>query len=156
MNDAQTAGLAQLESLVGQVISRSLWVEIDQERVNSFADISGDHQWIHVDIERAKSGQYGNTIVHGNLTLSMLGHLPLEFEHLPNQLEGQVMGLNYGYNRIRFPAPLIVGSTIRVTSTLQRVEVKGHMLETMTEAVAEVEGGEKPVCVAERLRRWVF
>ncbi len=109
-----------------------------------------------MDVARAADSRFGGTIAHGNLTLAIMGHLPVVEEHLPYEFEGQSMGLNYGYDRVRFPSPLITGSRIRSTSTLRRVEVKDTMLEVMIEVVAEIENENKPACVAERLRRLVF
>jgi len=116
-----------------------------------------DHQWIHVDEERAKAGPFGTPIAHGQLTLSIMSFLP-KADAAPSlpQLPGQKLTINYGFDRIRFPAPVPVGSKIRTTSTLKRVEIKGNMIETMNEVVVEVQGSEKPCVVAESLGRLVF
>lgn len=153
---ARAAALATLQDHLDKVLSRSEWKQVDQALIDDYARVSGDHQWIHVDVERAKDGPYGTTIAHGNLTLSIMGHLPVQEEFLPHYLPGQRMGLNYGFDRVRFPAPLKAGSRIRSVSTLRRVEEKGDMLEVMIEVVAEIENEAKPACVAERLRRLVF
>ena len=116
-----------------------------------------DHQWIHGDEERAKAGPFGTPIAHGQLTLSIMSFLPRKDteEKLP-QLPGQKLTINYGFDKIRFPAPVPVGSKIRTTSTLKRVEIKGTMIETMNEVVVEVQGSDKPCVVAESLARLVF
>jgi|TARA_Y100000310_G_scaffold277758_2_gene295759 acyl dehydratase len=146
-----------MQGRIGSQTSQSEWFEITQERINEFADVTMDHQWIHVDVERAKSGPFGAPIAHGHLTLSIMGHLqtkPQEIQGPP--VEGQKLGINYGFDRVRFPSPVPVGARIRTTNTLKRVEIKGGMIETMTEAVVEVEGQDKPACVAESLGRMVF
>ncbi|HZT90759.1 MAG TPA: MaoC family dehydratase [Gaiellaceae bacterium] len=129
---------------VGDRFGPSSWIEITQERIDRFAEATGDHQWIHVDPERAKEGPFGTTIAHGYLTLSLL---PVaSYEVVPRQ--GR-MGINYGANRVRFPAPVPVGSRVRATFEVGEVrEVEGGGQVTMT-ATVEREGGEKPVCVAE-------
>ncbi len=146
-----------LTARIGQSGTPSEWFEITQERVNAFADATMDHQWIHVDPERAKAGPFGGPIAHGQLTLSIMSFLPKpeDAEGLP-QLPGQKLAINYGFDRVRFPAPVPVGSKIRTTSTLKRVEIKGGMIEIMNEMVVEVEGSEKPCVVAESLVRLVF
>lgn len=135
------------------------WVEMTQEMVNKFADATGDHQWIHVDVERAKKGPFGAPIAHGQLTLSILGLLGRREDATPDEgqrIEGQKMGINYGFNKVRFPAPVPVGSRIRARRVMKSAEIKGDMIETMTEVTVEIEGGDKPACVAESLSRMVF
>ena len=145
----------QMSVLVGEIISQSEWFEITQQRIDDYADVSIDHQWIHVDVERAKNeSPYGGPIAHGNLMLALMGHMPMAIE--APKVEGQKLGINYGFDRIRFPAPVHAGARIRETRTLRRVEIKGDMLETMMEVVIEAEGSDKPVCVAERIGRIVF
>ena len=148
---------ADLYDLVGKTLGPSPSMEITQERINQFADATGDHQWIHIDEERANAGPFGTPIAHGQLTLSIMSFLPKPdaVESLP-QLPGQKLTINYGFDKIRFPSPVPVGSRIRTTSTLKRVEIKGNMIETMNEVVVEVEGSEKPCVVAESLARLVF
>jgi len=141
---------------IGEQTSQSDWFEITQDRINEFADVTMDHQWIHVDVDQAKNGPFGAPIAHGHLTLSLMGHLPRAAPASGSGLEGQKLGINYGFDRVRFPAPVPVGARIRTTSTLKRVEIKGGMLETMTEVVVQVEGQEKPACVAKSLGRLVF
>ena len=115
-----------------------------------------DHQWIHLDEERAKNGPFGQTIAHGHLTLSIMGHLPKTIEENLPKLDGQKLSINYGFDKVRFPSPVPVGARIRTTTTLRRVEIKGGMIETMNEVVVEVENQDKPCCVAESLGRLVF
>mgnify|MGYP000135504271 FL=1 len=156
MSDALEKALGVMQKRVGEQTSQSEWFEVTQERINDYADVSMDHQWIHVDVERAKEGPFGAPIAHGNLTLAIMGHLPVASVATGEALEGQKLGINYGFDRIRFPAPVPVGTKIRATSTLKRVEIKGGMLETMNEIVVEAQGSEKPVCVAESVGRLVF
>ena len=133
----------------GDTFGPSSWIEITQERIDAFAEATGDHQWIHVDPERAREGPFGTTIAHGYLTLSLL---PVaSYEVLPRQ--GR-MGINYGVNRVRFPAPVPVGSRVRTTFEVKGVEeIEGGGQNVLT-ATVEREGGEKPVCVAEVVFRY--
>jgi acyl dehydratase len=143
------ADLSQLREAVGAEIGVSDWLLVDQERVNLFAEATGDHQWIHIDPQRAAEGPFGGTIAHGYLTLSLL--VPLM--HGAYEVQGVAMGVNYGLNRVRFPAPLPVGSRIRgrvVLAGLQDIE--GGVQATWGVSV-EREGGTKPVCVAETVTR---
>ena len=156
MSDAMQNALLVLSERIDVPGTPSDWFEVTQERINDFADVTLDHQWIHIDEERAKAGPFGTTIAHGHLTLSMMGHLPRAVAESAPRLEGQKLSINYGFDRVRFPAPVPVGARIRTTSTLKRVEIKGGMIETMNEVVVEVEGQEKPCCVAESLGRLVF
>jgi acyl dehydratase len=128
----------------GDVFGPSSWIEIPQEKINAFADATGDDQWIHIDPERAQAGPFGTTIGHGYLTLSLLP--VMSHEVIPRQ--GR-MSINYGLNRVRFPSPVPVGSRLRGSFEVVKVEeVEGGSQVTMT-ATVEREGGEKPVCVAE-------
>ncbi len=148
-----------LKGRIGEESPPGDWVEITQEMVNKFADATGDHQWIHVDVERAKKGPFGTTIAHGQLTLSILGLIgrsSAPSDTSAQRIEGQKMGINYGFNRVRFPSPVPVGSKVRARRTLKSVEEKGGMIESMSEVVVEVQGQEKPACVAESLSRMVF
>jgi acyl dehydratase len=148
-----------LKSRIGAGQPPGDWVEMTQEMVDKFADATGDHQWIHVDVERAKQGPFGAPIAHGQLTLSILGILgrstaPIGETETP--IEGQKMGINYGFNRVRFPSPVPVGSMLRASRVLRTAEVKGGMIETMTEVTVEIQGQDKPACVAESMARMVF
>lgn len=159
MNDSQTNmqnALEVLQQRLDQPNPSSDWFEITQDRVNDYADVSMDHQWIHVDVERAKQGPFGAPIAHGNLTIAVMGHLPQSQAPSQPPLEGHKLSINYGFDRIRFPSPVRVGDRIRATSTLRRAEIKGGMIETMNEIVVEIEGQEKPALVAESLGRLVF
>ena len=159
MSDSETNmhnALEILQQRLDQPNPSSDWFEITQDRVNDYADVSMDHQWIHVDVERAKQGPFGAPIAHGNLTIAVMGHLPHSEAVTQPPLEGHRLSINYGFDRIRFPAPVRVGDRIRATSTLRRAEIKGGMIETMNEIVVEIEDQEKPALVAESLGRLVF
>jgi acyl dehydratase len=150
MATTTTTTLAELPSFKGQVLGTSEWFEVTQERVNTFADATDDHQWIHVDVERAKAeSPFGGPIAHGFLTLSMF--VPMWSQVLVVTDVG--MAVNYGLNKVRFPAPVPVGSRIRLTATLTAIEeVKGGVQITASGTV-EREGSDKPVCVLESVTR---
>jgi acyl dehydratase len=157
MSEALEKAFEVMTGRIGEQTSQSEWFEVTQQRIDDFADVTLDHQWIHVDVDRANDGPFGTPIAHGHLTLSIMGHLPRAAASANAvALEGQKLGINYGFDKVRFPSPVPVGSRIRTTSTLKRVEIKGGMLETMNEVLVEVEGQEKPCCVAESLGRLVF
>ncbi len=141
--------LADLQALVGQDLGESDWVLIDQARVDRFADATGDHQWIHLDAARAAAGPYGTTIAHGFLTLSLL---PMLFETAYAVADTR-MGVNYGLNRVRFPAPVPVGSRVRGRFRLLSYEPLDGGAQLVVEATIEREGSTKPVCVAESVTR---
>lgn len=142
--------LADLAALVGQEVATSDWVTITQQQVNLFAEATGDHQWIHVDVERASAGPFGAPIAHGFLTLSLL---PKFFESALEVLETR-MGVNYGLNRVRFTAPVPVGSRLRAHLKLLECQALPDNGYQMTWGVTvEREGAEKPVCIAESLTR---
>jgi acyl dehydratase len=142
-------GIDDLKSKVGEELGVSDWYEVTQERIDAFAEASGDHQWIHVDPEKAKDTPFGGTIAHGLFTLS----LGPQFGYGLFTIENVAFALNYGYGKVRFPAPVPVGSKLRMRATLAAVEdVAGGVQMTVTQTF-EVEGGEKPVCVAESLAR---
>ena len=143
------ASLAELPALVGQEVATSDWITITQEQVNLFAEATGDHQWIHVDVERAKETPFGGTIAHGYYTLSLA---PM-FSYELFSMEGFAFGVNYGCNRVRFPAPLPVGSKVRMRAELASVEEIPGGAQITTKLTFEREGGDKPVCVAESLAR---
>lgn len=142
-------GIAGLKELVGTHLGYSDWLEITQERVNTFADATGDHQWIHVDVERAKAGPFGGPIAHGYLTLS-LG--PVLYPQVV-QVRGFSMGVNYGANKVRFPSPVPVGSKVRLGVKLAGVEDIAGGVQLTMEFTFEVEGAPKPSCVAEIIFR---
>ena len=142
--------LTELIALVGQEVGTSDWITVTQEQVNLFAQATGDHQWIHVDVERAKAGPFGGPIAHGFLTLSLL---PRFFESAFAIAENG-MGVNYGLNKVRFTSPVPVGSRLRARMTLLKAEPIDNKGMQMTWAVAvEREGVAKPVCVAESISR---
>jgi acyl dehydratase len=147
-----------LSARIGEASAPTEWFEMTQDRINQFADVTLDHQWIHVDVERAKKGPFGAPIAHGHLTLSIMGHLPRAAgsEGGGPWIEGTRLTINYGFDRVRFPSPVPVGARIRSKRTLKRVEIKGGMIELMHEVVVEVQGQEKPAVVAESLSRLVF
>ena len=146
-----TNGIGDLEDLIGQEIGPSEWREVTQELIDTFAEVSGDDQWIHVDVERAKTeSPFGTTIAHGNLTLSMVDGFRKELI----QSEGFVLGVNYGWNKVRFPAPVPSGSRLRARAEVVSVEdVGGGWFQVATKFTLEVEGNEKPACVAESVGR---
>ncbi len=146
----------ELKSLIGQEIGVSDWLEITQERVNQFADATGDHQYIHVDPERAKTTFFGGTIAHGYLTLSLIPHLSSTRQGVKIDLGGK-MGVNYGLNKVRFTSPVPVGKRIRSRTTLLAVEEIGdRAVQTTNQVLIEVEGSDKPACIAETLGRTYF
>jgi acyl dehydratase len=142
-------GLDELNSLVGEHLGYSDWVEITQEQVNAFADATGDHQWIHVDVEKAKAGPFKAPIAHGYLTLSLGPALSPQVY----RIDGFSMGVNYGADKIRFPSPVPVGSKLRLGVTLLEVSEVAGGIQTKLEFSFEVEGAAKPSCVAEVLFR---
>jgi acyl dehydratase len=142
--------LSEVPALVGQEVAVSDWMTITQEQVNLFAQATGDHQWIHVDVARAKEGPFGAPIAHGFLTLSLI---PRIFESSIEILDSR-MGVNYGLNKVRFPAPVPVGSRLRGRMTLLACEpIDNGGLQMTWQVTIEREGGGKPVCVAESLSR---
>jgi len=145
-------GVEGLEALAGQRIGASDWLAITQDRVDEFAEATGDHQWIHVDPERAKAGPFGGPIAHGYLTLSLVSYF------LPRvwRVEGFAMGVNYGLERLRFPAPVPVGSRVRLTAELAEVTAVGGGVQVAVDLVIEVDGGAKPALVARGLFRYAF
>ena len=135
----------EVAAAAGEELGTSAWVEITQERVDTFADATGDHQWIHVDPERAASGPFGGTIAHGYLTLSLL---PVFSENI-YAVNGLAMGVNYGANKVRFPNPVPVDSRLRATATLKETSDIPIGTQAVITFVVEREGAEKPVCIAE-------
>jgi len=150
MSASTTTTLAELPSFKGKELGTSDWFEITQERVNTFADATDDHQWIHVDVERANAeSPFRGPIGHGFLTLSLF--VPMWSQIL--KVTDVRMGVNYGLNKVRFPAPVPVGSRIRLTATLVEVEEFRGGLQIVAGGVIEREGGDKPVCVLESVTR---
>lgn len=141
----------ELEASVGQR-ETSDWITIDQDRINRFADATDDHQWIHTDPERAAAGPFGSTIAHGFLVLSLLPALAADRV----SLDGTVMGINYGLDRVRFPHPVPVNSRVRVVSELSKVEATGQGVRVVTGITIELEGADKPAAVADWITLYVL
>jgi acyl dehydratase len=142
-------GLDEIKAHVGKELGVSDWHEVTQEAVDAFARVTGDDQWIHIDVERAKQTPFGGTIAHGYYTLSLA---PM-FSYSMFKLDGIAFGVNYGLNRVRFPAPMPVGGRVRMRAKLVAVEDIPGGAQLISELTFEHEGGEKPVCVAESLSR---
>ncbi|MEZ5118368.1 MAG: MaoC family dehydratase [Candidatus Nanopelagicales bacterium] len=140
-------GLADLSAAVGEHLGYSSWHQITQEQIDEFARATGDEQWIHVDPQRAASGPFGATIAHGFLTLSLIPMLVREVYHV----DDLVMGVNYGCNKVRFPAPVPVGSRIRAGVELMSVTSASLGSQIATRVTIELQGSDKPACVAETL-----
>jgi acyl dehydratase len=149
-NRVVVSGRSGLTGLVGAQIGPSSWVEIDQDRVNRFGVATDDMQWIHVDPERAAEGPFGGPIAHGYLTLSLL--IPLWSEILV--IEDMDMAVNYGLNKVRFPAPVPAGSRVQVSATLADAEEVPGGIQATVDAVMRVEGADKPVCIAQMVHRY--
>jgi acyl dehydratase len=146
-------GPDELRAAVGEQIGYSDWLVVEQDRVNQFADATGDHQWIHIDEERAKAGPFKTTIAHGYLTVSLLPMLVSQVY----RVQGARMGVNYGLDKLRFPSPVPVGSKIRAGVEVMSVDdVPGGALQVKNRVTIEREGGEKPCAVAETLSRVYF
>ncbi|MEU0897209.1 MaoC family dehydratase [Streptomyces massasporeus] len=143
-------GLDELKKLAGSDLGTSEWIEVTQERIDTFADATGDHQWIHVDPERAKEGPFGAPIAHGYLTLALF--IPLFTELL--DVQGVTTKVNYGLNKVRFPSPVKVGSRIRLTAKLAEVEEVPGGVQVTVEGAIEIEGATKPAAVLQSLSRF--
>jgi acyl dehydratase len=145
------SGIDELRELIGEPIGPSEWVEITQDDIDTFARLSRDDQWIHVDVERAeRESPFGTTVAHGNLTLSLIDGFRGELI----RQEGVKLGINYGWNKVRFPAPVPSGSKVRATAEVLSVEeLDGGWYHVVTKFTLEREGGDKPVCVAEAVGR---
>jgi len=150
---AEAQGVEGVKELVGKQVGPSDWREVTQDDINAFADLSGDHQWIHVDVERAKKeSPFGGTVAHGNLTLSLIDGFRLQLI----EASGFVLGVNYGWNKVRFPAPVPAGARIRASAEVVELdEVKGGWWQMVTRFTVEVEGSEKPCCVADSVARFL-
>ncbi len=146
------ASAEQLLAAEGQDLGATDWLDIDQARVNLFAEATGDHQWIHVDPERAASGPFGGCIAHGYLTLSLVNLF------LPQliQVDNLSMGVNYGCDRVRFPAAVKVGARVRGRAEVVRVEAIGAAVQATVRVSVEIEGGDRPGCVVDTISRYTF
>jgi len=153
MKSTRFTGIADAKAQIGQEIGVTDWMPIDQERVNAFAQVTGDQQWIHVDVERAKrESPFGGPIAHGYLTLSLLA----KFAQECIAVEGVKLAVNYGLNRVRFTAPVKVGSRVRARFVLGAVDDIPGGAQIVWQAVIEIEGSDKPACAAEMVTRWYF
>jgi len=140
-------GLDELEQAIGRHLGHSGWHTITQEQINLFADATGDHQWIHTDPEKAAAGPFGGTIAHGYLTLSLIPMLVWQIY----KVDGLKMGVNYGSDKVRFPAPVPVGSRVRAGAELVELKRGDNGAQATVRVTIEIEGGDKPACVAEVL-----
>jgi len=157
MSDKAEKAFPHWQAAVGKDKGVGDWLVVDQERINQFADVTEDHQFIHVDPERAKDTPFGGTIAHGFLTLSLL--VPLgkgSPQPEPERVDGAVMGVNYGFDKIRFINPVRAGKKIRAHSVLSNVELKGNAIQATRTYTVEIEGEEKPALVADWITRLVF
>jgi acyl dehydratase len=139
------SSVEELKAAVGEEIGPSEWFEVTQERVDAFADATNDHQWIHVDIDRAKDSPFGGTIAHGYMTLALIPFFTSQLFALTTP----GAKLNYGTNKVRFPAPLPVGGRVRATASVAEVNESGAGIQLVTRYTLEIEGQDKPACVAE-------
>jgi acyl dehydratase len=140
-----------LKDAVGQHLGFTEWLVVDQDRINRFADATGDHQWIHVDVEKAKDGPFGAPIAHGYLTLSLTN---LFLPHLIT-VENISMGINYGVNKVRFPSPVVVGSRIRGGAEIDAVDEVAGGVQVIIKITVEIEGSTKPACIVENVTRYL-
>jgi len=144
-------GVEELAAAVGESLGASEWVVVDQARINAFADATGDHQWIHIDVERAAHGPFGTTIAHGLLTLSLL---PMFLQQI-SRVDGVSMAINYGFDRVRFPTPVPAGSRLRGVARLVEVTRLEGAVQAKLSTTIEIEGGAKPACVVESIVRYI-
>ena len=159
MSENAEKAFALFQEVEGKESATGDWMEINQELIDQFADVTLDHQFIHIDPERAKATPFGTTIAHGFLTLSLLTHLGASAnpeDPDPARFSGMVMGVNYGFEKVRFISPVKVGSKIRVHSLLSKVELKGNAVQQTRTMTVEIEGQEKPALVADWLTRAVY
>jgi acyl dehydratase len=159
MSEAATKAFELFKADVGNDEGAGEWFEVTQAQIDQFADVTHDHQFIHVDPERAAATPFGTTIAHGFLTLSMLTHLAAGASAAPPdaaKYEGVLMGINYGFNKVRFVSPVKVGSRIRARAVTANVELKGSAVEVTRSFTVEIEGEEKPALVAEWVTRTVY
>jgi acyl dehydratase len=145
------SGLDEFVAAQGSQLGPTDWLEVTQERVNLFADATDDHQWIHVDPERAANGPFGGTIAHGLLTLSLLPH----FTHQLYTVDNIAMAVNYGYNKVRFITPVRVGSKIRARAQIAKVDQLDGAVQATVPVTVELEGSDKPAAVAESIVRFI-
>ena len=159
MSEAASKAFELYKADIGNDEGTGEWFEVTQEQIDRFADVTHDHQFIHVDPERAAATPFGTTIAHGFLTLSMLTHLSAGTSSAaanPEKYAGVLMGINYGFNKVRFVSPVKVGSRIRARGATSNVELKGSMVEVTRSFTIEIEGEEKPAVVADWVTRTVY
>lgn len=159
MSEAAAKGFEFFQADVGNDEGTGEWFTVTQDQIDQFADVTHDHQFIHVDSERAKDTPFGSTIAHGFLTLSMLTHLAAgasKSKPDPARYEGVVMGINYGFDKVRFVSPVKVDSRIRARAVTANVELKGNMVQVTRTFTIEIEGGDKPALVADWITRTVY
>lgn len=156
MSENAQAAYDELNKLIGEAPAVGDWFEVTQEQINSFADATLDHQFIHLDPEKAAQTPFGGTVAHGFLTLSMLVHLSTSIPSDFSKLSGALMGVNYGLNKVRFVNPVPSGARIRATAATVGVELKGNAVDQTRAMTVEIEGQDKPALVAEWIGRTVF
>jgi acyl dehydratase len=159
MSENAEKAFALFREVEGKETATGEWMEINQDIIDQFADVTLDHQFIHVDPEKAKATPFGTTIAHGFLTLSLLTHLGASANPEnpdPKRFEGIVMGVNYGFEKVRFVSPVKVGSRIRAHSLLSKVELKGNAIQQTRTMTIEIDGQDKPALVADWLTRAVY
>lgn len=151
MATVEIIGIEGMKALLGKTIGPSQWRQVTQADIDAFADLTGDHQWIHTDVERAaKESPFGTTIAHGNLTLSLSDGMRMDLM----SSSGFKLAVNYGWNRVRFPAPVPAGSRVRATAEIAEIdEIEGGWFQVVTRFTVEVAGSEKPCCVADNVGR---
>src|SRR5215813_9444696 len=159
MSDSAASAFPLFQADVGTDEGTGEWFEVTQDQINQFADVTHDHQFIHVDPEAAKATPFGTTIAHGFLTLSMLTKLTIGASSAPQdaaRYEGVLMGINYGFNKVRFVNPVKVGSRIRARGVTANAELKGNAIDVTRSFTVEIDGEEKPALVAEWVTRTVY
>ena len=157
MSEAAAKAFEKYQAAIGEAEGVGDWFEVDQERINSFADVTIDHQFIHIDPEAAKATPFGTTIAHGFLTLSMLTHLTGSIPQDASRFAGVVMGINYGFDKVRFVSPVKVGSRIRASAVLANAELKGdNTIQSTRTITVEIDGEERPALVADWITRIIY
>lgn len=156
MSDAAVAANEKFQAQIGQESEPGEWLEVPQEMINAFADVTMDHQFIHVDPEAAKNTPFGGTIAHGFLTLSLLVPLSSSIPQDPETFKGVIMGVNYGFDKVRFIAPVPSGARIRAKSALKSAELKGSSINVTRTYTVEIEGSEKPAIIADWITRLTY
>jgi acyl dehydratase len=157
MSEAAANAFEKYQAAIGEAEGEGEWFDIDQDRINAFADVTIDHQFIHIDPEAAKATPFGTTIAHGFLTLSMLTHLTGSIPQDASRFAGVVMGINYGFDKVRFVSPVKVGSRIRASAVLANAELKGdNTIQSTRTITVEIEGEDRPALVADWITRIIY